>query len=341
MKRASLYVEGQKRNSIFDVESQRNPDNWHYPYWCLRKRFEDEGVVLNTVDMDDSADSIFELHMDVQRHINTKVPCYLMLYESPQIRPLNECESRLAKYRLIFTWREDLVDDKRYIKFNLPNKIIVNGSRGWQGRDKLCCLIAANKSVPEFSQLLLYSERVKTIRWFEQYAPQDFDLFGIGWDYPAARHGLLGRVISKFYRHIPTRPGKVYFPSYRGKVASKLETFQKYRFSICYENVRDLPGYITEKIFDSFFAGCVPVYWGASNIAAYIPEDCFIDRCRFASHEDLYEFMVSMTEPDYSAYQERIATFLISDRAKSFSAEFFADAIVSTVVSDLKLAACK
>jgi hypothetical protein len=42
-------------------------------------------------------------------------------------------------------------------------------------------------------------------------------------------------------------------------VDSKKNTLEKYKFSICYENARDIPGYITEKIFDCFFAGCVPI----------------------------------------------------------------------------------
>ena len=130
----------------------------------------------------------------------------------------------------------------------------------------------------------------------------------------------------------------MHFPSYRGKVVSKFETMQKYRFSICYENVRDLAGYITEKIWDSFIAGCVPIYWGASNITYYIPQDCFIDRRKFANHEELYKFIASMSESEYTAYQERIAAFLISEKAQLFSAETFAETIVNTIMKDLGLA---
>jgi hypothetical protein len=252
--------------------------------------------------------------MDVQRNVGN-IPTYVMLLESPVIRPDNLRKNLLAKYKIVFTWNDDLVDGQRFIKITLPNNIIVNDSRGWHGRDRLCCMIAGNKSVSQASPLELYSERVKTIRWFEQNAPQDFDLFGTGWDAPAARQGLLGKVLGRLQRQLFSRIGKVYSPSYRGKVVSKLETFQKYRFSICYENARDISGYITEKIFDSFFAGCVPVYWGASNISTHIPDTCFIDRRKFANHEDLYQFMLSMTESEYIGYQERIATFLARNRS--------------------------
>ena len=339
MKLASFFVNGQKDNSIFDCSLPRDPDNWYYPYSYLRNLFEANGIELNTSDVNGNKDVAFELHMDVQKQVNRNVPCYVMLFESPQIRPINQSKSLLDKYRLIFTWRDDLVDRQGYIKFHWPQRILASDSRGWQGREKLCCMIASNNTVPHFSKLLLYSERVRTIRWFEQNAPQDFDLFGSGWDSPVARHGLIGRVEKKLRRYMPKRAGQVFFPSYRGKVASKLETFQKYRFSICYENVRDFPDYITEKIFDSFFAGCVPVYWGATNIATYIPEDCFIDRRKFASHEELHTFLVSMSEFEYIAYQDRIAAFLTSDRAKPFSAEAFSETIVSAIVRDLGIKA--
>lgn len=335
---ANIVGDSLCNNNIFDLNLPGNRDGCYEPYLLLRQLLLTHGIELNTPDKYKAGKIHFELHMDAQLRINAKAPCYVILYESPQIRPINQSKYLLAKYRRIFTWRDDWVDGQRYIKLNLPNKIAVNNSRGWRGREKLCCLISANKTVPHASPLLLYSERVNLIRWFERHAPQDFDLFGIGWDKPVARHGLVGRVIGKVQSYIPKRKGLVFFPSYRGKVASKLEVFQRYRFSICYENVRELPGYITEKIWDSFFAGCVPVYWGASNITSYIPENCFIDRRKFASHEELYAFMTSMSEPDYIAYQDRIAAFLASERAKAFSAESFAETIVNTIVSDLGIA---
>jgi hypothetical protein len=100
--------------------------------------------------------------------------------------------------------------------------------------------------------------------------------------------------------------------------------------------VRDLPGYITEKIFDAMCAGCVPVYWGASNITDHIPAECFIDRRQFASHEELYTFMKGMSGKDYLRYQEAIRAFLSSPGVRPFSAEAFAETVVSVVVDDLR-----
>ncbi|KAB7887432.1 hypothetical protein GBG19_10625 [Poseidonibacter ostreae] len=68
---------------------------------------------------------------------------------------------------------------------------------------------------------------------------------------------------------------------------------------MCYENARDIPGYITEKIFDSFFAGCVPVYLGADNITEHIPKECFIDKREFDTYEKLYKYLKNMSDEEY------------------------------------------
>ena len=45
--------------------------------------------------------------------------------------------------------------------------------------------------------------------------------------------------------------------------------------------------------------------------------------------------MVSMKLDEYVGYQARIAEFLLSERAKPFSAEVFAGTIAKTIMSDL------
>lgn len=50
------------------------------------------------------------------------------------------------------------------------------------------------------------------------------------------------------------------------------------------------------RIFDCFFAGCIPIYWGADNVNAHIPEGCFIDKREFDSYE---EYIKNMSDKDY------------------------------------------
>lgn len=45
---------------------------------------------------------------------------------------------------------------------------------------------------------------------------------------------------------------------------NKMEFLKSYKFNICPENTNN-EGYITEKLFESFSAGCIPIYWGANE----------------------------------------------------------------------------
>ena len=149
------------------------------------------------------------------------------------------------------------------------------------------------------------------------------------------RPGTLGKIERKFFkkieRYLPLKPR----PSYKGKVQEKQSVLKKTKFSICYENVSELQGYITEKIFDSFFSGCVPIYWGASNITDYIPSCCFIDRRNFRNTSDMFSFLQSITENQFIDYQKNIEIFLQSESAYQFGADYFTDTVINTVMSEV------
>lgn len=46
-------------------------------------------------------------------------------------------------------------------------------------------------------------------------------------------------------------------------VTNKIKTLGKYKYSLCFENTYT-PGYVTEKIVDSFLGGSQPIYWGGA-----------------------------------------------------------------------------
>ncbi|MDE6886408.1 MAG: hypothetical protein K2P17_05175 [Helicobacteraceae bacterium] len=47
--------------------------------------------------------------------------------------------------------------------------------------------------------------------------------------------------------------------------SSKHKWLQHYKFNICFENA-SYNGYLTEKLFDAFAAGCIPIYWGDTSL---------------------------------------------------------------------------
>ena len=55
-------------------------------------------------------------------------------------------------------------------------------------------------------------------------------------------------------------------------VADKHEWLQNYKFNLCFENAI-FPGYLTEKLFDAYNAGCVPIYWGDTSLRVGLVDD--------------------------------------------------------------------
>jgi hypothetical protein len=241
------------------------------------------------------------------------IPKFLFIYETEVIKPDNWESEFHQQMNRVFTWSDSHVDHKRYIKFNFamdpesPYDFEVLKSAFYQR--KLCTLIASAKIAKHPNEL--YSERLRTIEWLQENAPEDFDLYGVGWDALA-------------------------FPAYRGPVRDKLSVLARYRFAICYENAKNYSGYVTEKILDCMRAGVVPVYYGAPNISRWIPPGCFIDRAAFTSEEALYHHLRDMSELEHAGHLDAISRFLASPAFYPFSTECFITTLTSYVAGDVK-----
>lgn len=329
----SLSLSGIENNQIFNLDGPYNRDGCLEPYARLRELFLQHEIELNTADLNLGKPVAFDLHLNFQQPRHAL--CYLLQMETEQILPANFDASKINKYRKIFTWHDAFVDGARYIKLNFPNPLAITDPPLFDQREQFACMISANKAVFKHSPDELYSERVNTIKWFENNAPLDFSLYGIGWNLPARRSGFWGAVQFKLLNQLARPSSKKPFPSYKGRVDSKAAVLRQAKFCICYENVKNTPGYITEKIFDSFFSGCVPIYWGAPNVGDYIPTTCYIDRNKFSNHRDLYAHLKSITADRYLEYQHHIRQFLKSDQFMPFGSESFAQTIVQNVMRDL------
>lgn len=236
---------------------------------------------------------------------SARVPKYLLTFEPPTVRPENFQIHDLLPFRKVFTWDDTLIaEGAKYVKINYAQRFPSSVPSG--PRPGFCALIASNK----FSKhpLSLYPARIDTIRYFaENTRPGNaFHLYGPGWPLSPVNMGTI-------------TPG------------AKRKVLEKYRFSICYENARSLLGYITEKIFDSMIAGCVPVYLGAPNIGDYVPRDCFIDRRAFADDATLLVFLQTMPEAHLQAYRDAMNEFFESRAAYQFTPRCFADTILDTL----------
>lgn len=242
----------------------------------------------------------------------------LFLWDPPANWPRGWIPEVKEMFPIVFTWHDDYVDGQKFHKFYLP----VNGffpavQNHPFNRRKLLVNISGNKTSIQTGEL--FSARRETIRYFERHYPDQFDLYGEGWSEPASP---LDGVRS------PVALDKAFYPSYRGTVKHKWDVFPHYRFGLCYESMRDMPGLITEKIFDCMRAGTVPIYWGASNIASFVDSNAFIDRTKYTSDADLAQFLLSMSEHEYGQYRQAIQDYLSSDQFALFLPPAFADNII-------------
>lgn len=254
---------------------------------------------------------------------------WVLMLECGIVIPRNWDTRRHAQFERIFTWNEEWLDGKKYIKMNFLNSFPEIIPDSFSKKEKLCTLIAMQQKSSH--PLELYSKRVEAIRWFETNHPEDFDLYGRGWGEFVFSGPRLVRALNriKFLKKLLAPK----FPSYKGAIPNKRPVLEKYRFCICYENARDIPGYITEKIFDCFFAGCIPVYWGAPDIGKYIPRDCFVDKREFPTYEALYSFLKGMTDEEFLRRIKAIKDYIASDGPYQFSDRYFGDVITREAVN--------
>lgn len=85
-------------------------------------------------------------------------------------------------------------------------------------------------------------------------------------------------------------------------VANKIEWLKDYKFNICFEN-SSYPGYLTEKLFDAYMAGCVPIYWGDTTLR--IGVDSNIESKNIDSNFTESNFIESSTDTGGSCQSNR------------------------------------
>ncbi len=228
----------------------------------------------------------------------------LICWEPQLVLPEMYKKEVLSLFDVVLTWNPDLVDNKKIFQFYHPElKFPARKTPSFKKRHILT-QISGNKSSNVPNEL--YSLRLKAIRYFEKHPKKDFRFYGSGW--------------------------KKTFRTYRGGVNKKLSVLKKYRFSLCFENTRHVRGYLTEKIFDCFEAGCVPVYFGASNIRELIPKRCYIRWESFRNFKDLYTYLKKMPRKKYLKYVKSARKFLFSERAKLFSVQNFVATMLQAFV---------
>jgi len=338
MRYASIFAAGHRDNSLFREDDPNHLYNPTYLMRRLRSGFRNIGIEINTLDRNVDQDVEFEMYVEGQALTERKVPKYLLALENPHINSLNTSKEYCLQFDHVFTWNPYIGELANTTVLMVPNQVRTQAIPTFAERTIFSCLINANKRFKTDEENDLYEERLRVIRWYEAHHPCDFELYGLGWDKPSPAFTTTEKLIRRVNRLRSQLLGYRPFPSFVGPIANKDIVLLNAKFSFCYENVKDLPNYITEKIFDSLMAGCVPIYWGANNVTNYIPKECFIDRRDFDSMEVLHAFLKGIDASQYQLYQDAIAQFLQDSQMQLFNADQYVDAIVRKISAQLKVA---
>ena len=234
----------------------------------------------------------------------------LYQWESPAITPIPYQSLAVLKQlydRMLFVVKMEGFEYLRFpqIRDCIFEEYFDNSNRGF------ITLINANKQPASFENEL-YTERLRAIKYFSGYG---LDLYGRGWDSPI-------RFSASFNEYI--------IKSFRGVTDDKYKTLSKYRFAICYENSA-YPGWVTEKMFDCFFAGTIPIYLGAPDIREYVPPQCFIDFSDYRDYDSLNNYLRSLSEEDIAARKRAIRNFLSSDQFAKFKGKAFWENVLAVI----------
>jgi hypothetical protein len=247
----------------------------------------------------------------------------LVLLEPANVNPTLYYTSWLrGRFHTVFTWDWNLLrKNPSYARVNVPVGAEPRAYRENRFRDLAYdskrFLVAVSMNRWSYMPQSTYGLRKRAYRYFERAFPEDFDLFGKGWNAPCIGY-------ERWLGH-PT------FRSWRGLIPdtwdAKVEAIARYKFALCFENNASQPGYISEKITDCLCARCVPVYYGSKGTEELIPKDAWIDLRDFRGFGELARYLQSVDERRHARYLEAADRFMASDRLDYFSTEHFYGAI--------------
>ena len=348
------------RDKLFDARlTSTVGENLSAPWIYLRHWFEQRGVEVHTAD--------YLLQNDYRKPQNVFVSFGLrrrcravagrrdvqlsafFAFESPAVEPAlyRDLADVQRRFKRIFTFA-DAQSLQPFLRAPLDSRIFrkpspVESVREdlWARSERKFLMMINNNRLPAIGWHELYTERMRAVEYFSR--TDEIDLYGKGWDAPSYQMGIgwmpgtlqiLMRKAQTAWQRIRPVPALLAARRvYKGMVASKLEALSRYTFSICFENAA-LNGYLTEKLFDCFAAGTVPIYWGATDIEKLVWPECFIDMRKFAGYAELASFLKSRSANDVVRYREAARTFLASEDFKPFTKQAFTERLARVVEED-------
>ena len=361
-------------NEMFKATSRWNRDGQFAPFIFLREKLAKEGISVNTADylLDHRmsgrlnvyvSQGIIDNYKELANHNNVRLQSFYVL-EPPVVAPhlyreigdLTRCFDRVyvhnaegMGYERHFSHQSNLRKffwpqvengviehlwnnkDRGFLTMIISNKTALPYLQVRRGQNPIGLRVSRNRS-PGLKDSELYSERIRALVALRRLG--NVDLYGHGWDISTYRI-LRNLPYSQSFPYMYWRNRRALRAVYEGPVKSKYETLSRYRFALCFENMA-MPGYITEKIFDCFFVGTIPIYLGAPDVVKYIPKSCFIDMRDLDDYAGLHAYLTNLSDEDISSFREAAREYLSSAEYQPFTKEKFVEQFEADLMETLK-----
>ncbi len=313
------------QNRLFDESDPNlNRDGGLLPYIHLKKHLESQNISVTTFDQYTSSQTsdiywsmgVLQNYEELSKNENLILDCFF-IFEPPLVAPhLYRELPRLTKFfKRVYVHNTEGdgyslggVDLSKLRKLYWPQPFSEVIEKSWSqtNRKKAIVMINGLHRPSGFTKTELYSARIQSLVELGNHMPAD--LYGRGWGKLFTRNALSWAYLLNY---------KIIMKNYHGSVISKYETYSQYDFALCFENLL-MRGYITEKIFDCFYAGVIPIYKGATDIQDYIPKNCYILFDDFQSIQELAKFLNEMPRTEKENYRQHARDFLLSTQGQTY-----------------------
>jgi hypothetical protein len=159
------------------------------------------------------------------------------------------------------------------------------------------------------------------------------ELFGHGWDltFIDKTHKAAIAIKANLSDFVPINLKSLYIwlkpnPISLGAVPSKEKVMKEFKYALVIENEST---YVSEKIFDALFSGCIPIYVGPPMNNVPIPLNLYVQaEGSLVGIEKAFRIASCI---DYSKWQEELEIWLRSDTA----ANYWDESVVQKVLSEI------
>lgn len=312
------------QNRLFDKHDKvLNRDDSLVPYIRLKEALADSGRILHTADYlpetNASADyysvGVMSNFQRLSQRADVRLRAFIIM-EPPVVQPalyqaLPDITAAFDEVYLHNTagvgYSLHGVDQSKLRQLYWPQPINDVRESFWNNPHRQRRIVVINGNhIPRSRTSELYSKRIKVMADLAEHGL--IDLYGRGWERWWSRASMWW----PYWRH-----RRALMSIYKGACDSKYEVLSQYHFSLCFENM-SMSGYVTEKIFDCLYAGTVPLYLGAPDIAELIPADAYIDCRNFGSWQEMQDQVMALSDARIAEIRNAGRQFLRSEAGQRY-----------------------